>query len=793
MSVNALFKNIILESPVGIVILGKSGEIRFSNKIFRSLIPNVSTEDFKGYDFKSIIHLDDRDKYMNDFNELINGMRTSFSEDYRYENYTDKEEWFRFRVSSVQEDANATWYVAAFIEDITVQREYERRLKEEKGEAERSSQIKSDFLANMSHEIRTPIHTIIGMSELMGDTKLDKEQQEYSEQIEYSADVLLGLINDILDFSKIEAGKLHLEEINFDIYEMAENAVDMIALEAHKRGLETAIFINNNVPILLKSDPIRLRQIIVNLFNNAVKFTHMGSIQVRIALVEDLGDRVKLKISVVDTGIGIPDEKKDKLFKVFSQVDSSTTRKYGGSGLGLSISKNLAELMGGEIGVDSEFGKGSTFWFTSIMGKQPVTEMMPRYIIPQINVKVLLIDDNQEIRGFQRIYLESAGCTVYEVSDGKAALEFLRDRSGTRDQVDLCLIDLILPGMDGWQIASEIHSDSTISSVKRILLSPTGKSADEAKMKLLNWFDGYLHKPIKKKVFFSEIVNVLNKSDGVIEEILPGEEAEELEELEELVEEAVVANILVAEDHVVNQVLFKTILKNIGHNVDIANNGLEAVEAVKSNSYDIIFMDVQMPEMNGYEATIEIRKLGSKIPIVAVTASAIKGEKEKCISVGMTDFLSKPFKKKDLIPVLDKWLSGGSQSDLPDKSIEENVTNSGSYSDRDIFDFEQAVEVFMGKKSVVANLLEGFISKVEEQILEMYKNFESSDFDALRQDAHSVKGGSSNLYINLLSSAAKDLEYAAVDESPRCKDLIDIMKDEFDKFLIVKKKITEQE
>ena len=651
MSVNALFKNIILESPVGIVILGKSGEIRFSNKIFRSLIPNVSTEDVKGYDFKSIIHPDDRDKYMNDFNELINGMRTSFSEDYRYENYNDKEEWFRFRVSSVQEDANATWYVAAFIEDITVQREYERRLKEEKGEAERSSQIKSDFLANMSHEIRTPIHTIIGMSELMGDTKLDKEQQEYSQQIEYSADVLLGLINDILDFSKIEAGKLHLEKINFDIYEMAENAVDMIALEAHKRGLETAIFIDNNVPVLLNSDPIRLRQIIVNLFNNAVKFTHMGSIQVRIALVEDLGDRVKLKISVVDTGIGIPDEKKDKLFKVFSQVDSSTTRKYGGSGLGLSISKNLAELMGGEIGVDSEFGKGSTFWFTSVMGKQPVTEMMPTYITPQINIKVLLVDDNQEIRGFQRIYLESADCTVYEVSDGKAALEFLRDRSGTRDQIDLCLIDLILPGMDGWQIASEIHSDSTISSVKRILLSPTGKSADEAKMKLLNWFDGYLHKPIKKKIFFSEIVNVLNKSDEIIEEI---SSVEEIEELEELVEEAVVANILVAEDHVVNQVLFKTILKNIGHNVDIANNGLEAVEAVKSNSYDIIFMDVQMPEMNGYEATIEIRKLGSKIPIVAVTASAIKGEKEKCISVGMTDFLSKPFKKKDLIPVLDK-------------------------------------------------------------------------------------------------------------------------------------------
>lgn len=784
MSVNALFKNIILESPVGVVILGRKGEIRFSNKIFRSLIPNVSADKVKGYDFKLIIHPDDRNKYTNDFNDLINGMKTSFSEDYRYENYNNIDEWFRFRVSSVQEDTNSTWYVAAFIEDITVQRKYERRLKEEKGKAERSSQIKSDFLANMSHEIRTPIHTIIGMSELMGDTKLDKEQQEYSQQIEYSADVLLGLINDILDFSKIEAGKLHLEEIDFDLSGMAENAVDMVALEAHKRGLETAIFIDNDVPVLLKGDPIRLRQIIVNLFNNAVKFTHKGSIQVRIALVEDLEDRVKLKLSVVDTGIGIPDEKKDKLFKVFSQIDSSTTRKYGGSGLGLSISKNLAEMMGGQIGVDSEFGKGSTFWFTVIMGKQPVTEISPRLVIPQMNVQVLLVDDNQEIRGFLRSYLESAGCRVHEVSDGMSALEFLRNRSGTNDQVDLCLIDLILPGMDGWQIASEIHSDNTISSVKRILLSPTGKSADEAKMKLLNWFDGYLHKPVKKKVFFSEIVKVLNKSDETSKEILPMEEATELEEL---VEEAVSAKILVAEDHTVNQVLFKTILENIGHEVDIANNGLEAVESAKLNSYDIIFMDVQMPEMNGYEATVEIRSLGVKTPIIAVTASAIKGEKEKCLSVGMTDFLTKPFKKIDLIPVLDKWLS--SHDELNNSSTASEAPD--SISNKDIFDFNYAVEVFMGKENVVINLLVGFIAKVEDQIENMYKSLKNGDFDALRQDAHSIKGGSSNLYINRLSSAAKDLEAAALDKNIQCTELIDRVKKEFDNFLEVKNKIIE--
>jgi len=783
MAVNELFKKIIIESPVGVVILGKNGNIRFSNKIFRSLIPNVT--EVKGYDFKLIIHTEDRGKYIKDFNDLISGVKTSFSEDYRYENYNNIDEWFRFRVSSVQSDGKANWYVAAFIEDITAQRAYELRLQKEKGEAERSSQTKSDFLANMSHEIRTPIHTIIGMSELMGETKLDKEQQEYSQQIEYSADVLLSLINDILDFSKIEAGKLSLEEIEFDLYDMAENAVDMIALEAHKRGLETAIFIENDVPVFVKSDPVRIRQIIVNLFNNAVKFTHEGSIQVHITLLEDMGDRVKLKISVVDTGIGIPIEKKDKLFKVFSQVDSSTTRKYGGSGLGLSISKNLAEMMGGQIGVDSNFGKGSTFWFTAVMGKQSSPNKSLHLEIPQINSKILLVDDNDEIRGFLKTYLEHAGCIVYEVPDGTTALEFLRNRSGSPEQVDLCLIDLIMPGMDGWQVASEIHSDSTISSVKRILLSPTGKSADEAKMKLLNWFDGYLHKPIKKKVFYKEIMTVLNQSNEMSDTLSADED---IEELVELIEEDVVGKILVAEDHPVNQMLFKTILENIGHEVDIAGNGLEAVKAVKSSDYDIIFMDVQMPEMNGYEATIEIRKLGIETPIVAVTASAIKGEKEKCISVGMTDFLTKPFKKKDILPVLGKWIK--SQTNF--KSRAEEIITVENASDIDIFNFKQAVEVFMGKEKIVLNLLSGFIDKVENQINNMYQNFEKRDFDAIRQDAHSIKGGSSNLYINKLSAAAKDLEAAAVEKDTSCNNLIDSVKNEFDNFLSVKNKITEQ-
>ncbi len=431
--------------------------------------------------------------------------------------------------------------------------------------------------------------------------------------------------------------------------------------------------------------------------------------------------------------------------------------------------------------MESEFGKGSTFWFTAVMVKQINVDSSLWSTIPRINAKVLLVDDNVVIRGFLKSYLESAGCTVFEVSDGNTAIKFLKDRRGSSSQVDLCLIDLILPGMDGWQIASEIHSDSTISPVRRILLSPTGKSADEAKMKLLNWFDGYLHKPIKKGVFFKEIRKVLGNSDEILDEISP------LEDLEELVEEIFTASILVAEDHKVNQILFKTILENIGHNVDIANNGLEAVEAVKLKSYDIIFMDVQMPEMNGYEATVAIRKLGSETPIIAVTASAIKGEREKCISVGMDDFLTKPFKKRDLIPVLDIWLNKENSADAELSQVDIPLSNTNL----EVFDFSQAVEVFMGKEDIVINLLSDFIKKVEKQIEELYENCERHNFEELRQIAHSIKGGSSNLYIKRLSLSAKDLESAALEKNSDCRNLIDTLRDEFSRFLEAKSGITQ--
>lgn len=790
---DTLFRVLFSRSPLGMMVIKPdSGRIVVANGAAKDIF-HIENEKLTGHFLSEFVHRDEAsafNDFYNDFNYCTGG---SSSSEFRFKTSDNRPAgWFRLNLSCFLDPADNKSYYFAIVEEITAQKRLEVQLMQARDTADsdrevaekaqqaavRATRTKSEFLANMSHEIRTPIHTVTGMTELLMDTDLDQEQMEYAQQIEFATEVLLSLVNDILDFEKIEAGKLKLEVIDFNLLETAENAVDLVALEAHKKGLETVLFVDPAVPVLLKGDPVRLRQIIVNLFNNAVKFTAQGEIVTEIKLEEERGDSVLLRFEVCDTGIGIPQEKRNRLFKVFSQVDSSTTRKYGGSGLGLTISKKLSQLMEGQIGVESDGqGKGSTFWFTAAFRKQEEKQLFDKIRDIKRDERVLVVDDNGSTRRVLRSYLEEMGCRVREASSGQEGLDCLNEEHPA-DPFQACFIDQIMPGMDGWHMASEIRNREDWQDIELYLMSPAGQSGEEAKMKLLGWFNGYLNKPIKKERLVSLYADTDLFGEEEVGELLPLEEMDILEQG--------LGHILVAEDHEVNQTLFRTILENLGYDVEIAGDGRVAVEKVRNGSFSVVFMDVQMPEMNGYEATDQIRRFNSVVPIIAVTASAIKGEKEKCLKIGMTDFLTKPFKKSDIIAVLQKWKgrghpgtvtpakthcpngAAGEEPELQEpeelqelQEPEHSAEAGGTIPEEEIIDYQEALETFLGQEETLQRVLKSYAAKVEEQLPVMQRALESRDWETLRGEAHAVKGGGWNLQAKGVGSAAALLEEGA--------------------------------
>ncbi|MBI9091574.1 MAG: response regulator [Desulfobacterium sp.] len=661
------------------------------------------------------------------------------------------------------DNSNNLLFFEGALEDIS-ERKRTEALRIEKEAAEAATQTKSDFLANMSHEIRTPMNAIIGLTYLILNTKLTGKQYDYMKSIETSSHSLLRIINDILDFSKIEAGKLQMEYVAFSLDEVLTSLSNTVSIKAHEKDVEFLISVDHKVPNFLVGDPLRLGQVLVNLSSNAVKFTDSGEIVIRIEMADEApaadSSQTMLKFSIEDSGIGLSKEEQDGLFQRFTQADSSTTRKYGGTGLGLTICKRLTEMMGGKIFVESESGKGSTFTFTASLGLQTDKKEKVRKLPENFSkLKILIVDDNPTSRTiFEDMLITYT--SVSQAASAKEAISELRVAAKENRPYDIVLMDWKMPGMDGIEATREINRDVQLAAVKPSIILATAYGRQEVMEQAKDvGADGFLIKPVNASMIFDVIMDVVNKQGATLSGPMEPQR-DELTALKALGH----ANILLVEDNEINQQVAMELLKQADVDVTVANNGEESLTAVDKADFQIIFMDIQMPKMDGYEATRRLREMKVDIPIIAMTAHAMVGERERCLQAGMNDYIPKPIDPPDLYAKLIKWIS---QKDriIKTDALARPEKAPASLGDVVILpesipgiDMDAGLKRVAGNRKLYRDLLRSFREKYADVAAEVVRELKMRNYETAGRLVHTVKGVGGNLGATHVYTSASALE-----------------------------------
>lgn len=743
-------QSILDKAPVGVAIT-VNGITRFANPYIADLV------NLKVGDPATKIYVDAVDR-QHMLDELS---RHGIFEGGTYKMYSPNGEIRDIMATFMLTEYEGKSGVLGWLTDISKIKAAEEEMRRAKELAEETTRVKSDFLANMSHEIRTPMNAVIGMTHLALKTDLTPRQQEYLRKIQTSSQHLLGVINDILDFSKIEAGKLAIENIDFELERVLENVATLIGEKAAAKGLELLFDIDHNLPKNFIGDPLRLGQILINYANNAVKFTEKGEISIIVRLKEYRDQNIVLYVGVKDTGIGLTQEQMKNLFNSFQQADTSTTRKFGGTGLGLAICKRIAELMGGEVGVESEYGKGSTFWSTVCLRK---STLPPRRLVLSSDLqdkRVLVVDDNENARLFLRDLLEQMKFQVSLASGGQEALEAVTEADQQNSPFEIVFLDWQMPSMDGLEVAQRIQSLPLKHKPYHLIITAYGREEvfrNAESMGIAN----VLVKPVNASILFDSLVRLWGESSSSVETTVYDSPSVLLERLQTIKG----AKILLVEDNEVNQEVAIELLTEVGFVVDLAENGRIAVEKVKTQTYDMVLMDMQMPEMDGIEATVEIRQDSrwQSLPIVAMTANVMQGDRDRCFAAGMNDHVAKPIEPDELWKTLLKWIAP-STSEHHDGEM--TLTTESHQEDTPMIpasipglDVTEGLRRVLGKKSLYLSMLRKFVSGQKNFTAQISQALEEEDWGLAERLAHTLKGVAGNIGAGEIQGLALTLEMA---------------------------------